>query len=457
MIRIKVLNASECMVLKNPSHHQDIWDILSYTNTYKKNERLVTTKMSAFDKRNGRFGLGLLNYVTEKLKKKNIEFDIEWLVDPNLKRIKDDVNLFEKTLEDYQKSVLTKLDNGVLRGIIQASTGSGKTTIATSIIKKLNYPKTLIVTVSKTIGHAFKKTIEHDLKIPVGFIGDGIFDPKRITVALYQSLKDKILSEFDDIELLIDDEAHLAIDRKNAIAKRFVNTWYRFGLSATPIKRVQKKQYFIVAGQLGETFVKISDKEADKRIVNDVSAYMFTFKGSLTKYNYSEQYRTDVLLNKERCEHICKMVQFAFKKQNVKNVLLLVDEHKQALLIKSVARKFKIGIPTIAWSGSDNKKIISDINNGKLKLCIATPVFSVGTDIPEVECICLGSSRKSLSNTIQKIGRGRRKTQTKDRMILLDIYDKYNDNFFEEYSKRRMRLYQRNGWLKHHYDSMEDA
>ena len=43
---------------------------------------------------------------------------------------------------------------------------------------------------------------------------------------------------------------------------------------------------------------------------------------------------------------------------------------------------------------------LKDINNFKIPWCIATPVFSVGTDIPEIQCVTLGSVRKSISNTI---------------------------------------------------------
>lgn len=451
MIYIQIISASECQVLKNVSHYETIWDILSYNTVFKKFGKLTFTKGSAFHKGTGRFGLGLLDIVTNELDKKEVEYDIKWSVKPVKKLIKKDISLSDKTLEGYQKNVLSKLQNGVMRGIVHASTGSGKTTIATSVVKLLNYPNTLIIVPSKTIGYGFKKTLETSLKIPVGFIGDSVFDRKRITVALYQSLKEKLLKtgEFNNVELIIQDEAHLAITKISSIIQTYFNhVWYRFGLTATPVnKETDPANFYKMVSQIGEPFIQITDKQAEKRVINKVEAYVFKFKGRITKYDYKSQYRFDILLNRERCKHLCKMVNFAFEKKKVKNVLLLVDEYQQALKIVSCARSMKMDItPTLAWRETNNTEIINNINNGKIKWCIATPVFSVGTDIPEIECVCLGSARKSLSNTIQKIGRGRRKTDTKDKMILLDVYDEYNDKFFDTYSKTRLDFYKSKEW-----------
>ena len=87
------------------------------------------------------------------------------------------------------------------------------------------------------------------------------------------------------------------------------------------------------------------------------------------------------------------------------------------------------------------------LNNFEIPFVIASPVFGVGTNIPNVQCAIMGSARKDLSNLIQKIGRGRRRTLDKDLLLLLDVYDN-EQRYFKAYSERRKNFYKRKGWLK---------
>ena len=78
-----------------------------------------------------------------------------------------------------------------------------------------------------------------------------------------------------------------------------------------------------------------------------------------------------------------------------------------------------------------------------------TTKFSIGTDIPEIETIIIGSARKSIDNLIQKIGRGLRKSDGKNDLLLLDCFDIIgeNDKFFKKYSEKRMKYYKKKNWL----------
>ena len=294
------------------------------------------------------------------------------------------------------------------------------------------------------------------LKEEVGYIGDKITDPKHITVALYQSLKKFNFEKLNKIiKLLIVDEAHWANNSINNILKEFTYTYYRFGVTATPVSKPKKSMYFNMCDQIGPVIFKVTETQAEKRVINDVDAYMFTFKCYPKQETYLKKYLFDVLLNKKRNELLCKMVQFALKKKKRKSILLLVDQYKQAEMIKQLSKKFKLPVPEIAWSKNKNLDDIKErLNNHTLPFCIATTVFGMGTDIPNLDTIILGSSRKSLTNLKQKIGRGRRRTNLTQNLLLLDIYDKIGDNdkYFERFSIMRKNFFTRKKWLKEIYE-----
>lgn len=457
---IRIKDASHAEVVGTLQHHEIMKAILSYSSTYARAGKLYRTKFSMF--RNGKFGLGLISYIKEKLNLNEEPFEI--IIPNGFKPLPikptENIKLGEKVFEKYQIKALNLLDSKVKRGIIQSPTASGKTTIAAGIIDKLNRPTTLIVVPTKDIARNTVSSLEKDLEINIGLIGDKVCLIDDITVCLYQSLrniiqKNKLLFKklTEETRLVIWDEAHLASKAIQECLSPFTNTYYRFGLTATPKLKYKKQMYFEITGQLGPVVMKITEKQAEKRVVSDIKCIMWKFYDEPTQDKYMKKYRKDILLNKRRCKLLCEMVQYSFQTEKRFSCLLLVDEFEQAKLIAKYAPLFDIPEPVIVWSGlttDETQEIKEALNSTELPFIIATPKFSVGTDIPEVETIVLGSARKSIDNLAQKIGRGRRKTKGKRELLLMDCYDVLgeDDRFFEKYSIIRMKFYERKKWFK---------
>ena len=331
---------------------------------------------------------------------------------------------------------------------------SGKSIVIAGIIKKFYMPRTLVVVPTTDIARNTIRELEKLLRIPIGLVGDGSKEFKKVTVILYQSLSlIKNLEPLNEvIELQITDECHLANEALEEILKKFTNVWYRYGLSATPVSSGKKKEWLTVTSQMGEKFITITDKQAEKRVAK-VDAFMFPFIGKSTSDSYLESYRPDVLLSEPRCKLIAKMTNWAFKEKKIGNILILVDEYKQAKLIHKMLEKEQGIYSKIASSNLSSKeleRIKEDFNSKKLQTCIATTTWGVGTNIRETECIILGSARKSNTNTKQRAGRGIRRTDIKDTLLLLDVYDKIGDKdrYFQKFSEQRLRLYERKKWFR---------
>lgn len=158
------------------------------------------------------FPTGLLPKVIDVLSDSGIAYVIDdtrqGVSDYQLQPVDDDYHVSDqKKARDYQvetiNKVITNQVGGIpfLRGIINIATNGGKTVIAEGIIREL-YPQLqasgevmLFVTHSKEIARQARRSIQTDLNIPVGMIGDGKWELETVTVAivttLYKRMKDK--------------------------------------------------------------------------------------------------------------------------------------------------------------------------------------------------------------------------------------------------------------------------
>ena len=467
-VELLIENASFCKVVTK-EHYDIIWKILSYQGGFRRHpiyNRMMKTKKSYFNKNSGKFGTFLYEYVCSCLEDKGYDFNINVKNDPEYLDTLDEIYFKETTPEDYQQLVFENIKKET-NGIIKAPTGAGKTFISSGIIKLFNYPKTLVIVptsdIFKNTKKELSKWLELDIK-DIGGLGNGEKNIQNITVCSRQMLDRMITSGVDfaplnkKVKLILNDEGHLGTESILRIMNQFPNVWNRYTTTATPPFPNEKYKWFPLTAAFGNIIANLKEKDVETRVINDIKVIMFKFFTTSNNSLYTDIYRKDILLNPKRAELILEMVWYALTKEKRKNCLVLVDEYKQAKLIKDIAKDtFKYPsdfmIPTIAWRGnkSELESIKSNINNHTLKFVIATPVFKVGTNIPELDSVLLCSQRKDISNLLQKIGRGRRRTKDKNDLLILDIYDTVNSNrdkYFKVYSEKRKKYYIKQAWFK---------
>jgi superfamily II DNA or RNA helicase len=455
IIKLMQTNANYCVCQDNIAVDV-VRDILSYTGTImeynvgagRKIPKKVT--LSFLNKRSKppRFPYGLMSYVHSKITEGGNVLDLTYLDVMPLKR-KLIPSLRGITFEPYQSQILRKIAN-YKRGILVASTGAGKTVIIGGIIDKFYIPKTVVIVINRTI---FNQTYEGLCRwfpdVSVGKVGDGINCPGHITVAMYQSLKNY---KPDGLEMVIVDEVHRINDSIIDFLKDIPKTHYRFGLTATP-QKVENNfvKSMQMMGYIGPIIGELTDKQVEKRVV-PVEVKLIRFLCGKTKGDdYQSVLRNDILYSKVRNYKLLKAAKSEALDKG-KTVLVLLDETKQGEIMYKIAKEMNLN-PYMVHSKMDKKQIdnIKDrLNKREIPLVIATQVFGTGTDIPEVDCVVLASARKNEIDTMQKIGRGRRRTEKKDKLILIDSIDKIIakkfNKYFYNYSLERISIYQEKGW-----------
>ncbi len=161
-------------------------------------------------------------------------------IDKTIVEMPDEL-LSGKTLRPYQIDAIDTYVNRNKIGMLELSTGSGKSLIAAEIVRRLRC-KTLFVVDKKELLYQMKKTFEENLGIEIGVIGDGKKDIKDVTVATIQTLN-KNIADFKEylgeVRFVIMDEVHkIASKSYYKLGSYMKNTEYRLGLCLNPSTNV---------------------------------------------------------------------------------------------------------------------------------------------------------------------------------------------------------------------------
>lgn len=99
-----------------------------------------------------------------------------------------------------------------------------------------------------------------------------------------------------------------------------------------------------------------------------------------------------------------------------------------------MAKKFnEVGVPssaiTSAISSEERKQIMADFRSGLKKAIFAVDIFNEGVDIPDVNTLLMLRPTESATVFIQQLGRGLRKSNSKNCLTVLDFVGNQNKNF----------------------------
>jgi hypothetical protein len=196
---------------------------------------------------------GFIGKIIRFCRENKIEYDFK----DERKKLKEVSFLFNAQLLEHQQIVINTIGKKDL-GIVVAPPGSGKTIVGLKIIAEKKQPA-LIITHRKQIADQWIERIETFLGIPkneIGKIGQGKTKiGKQITVAMIQSLSkelekpdaEKLLNAFGTI--IVDECHHIPAETfRNAISK--LQTFYLYGLTATPIRKYNDSKLIFI--HLGE-------------------------------------------------------------------------------------------------------------------------------------------------------------------------------------------------------------
>ena len=214
---------------------------------------------------------------------------------------------------------------------------------------------------------------------------------------------------------------------------------FRFGLSATPWRRIRGEELKI-EGVIGPIIyeVKAEDLIREKFLAKPkfkVIEYE-SFMPSLAE-RYKELYEEVIMENEERNKAI---VESAYKlaKQGHR-VLIDVKRIEHGKILVEMLKKKGINAEFLSSQSPNRWEIFEKFKNGEINVLVST-LLKEGVDIPEISAIILAGGGKSDIMTIQTIGRALR-PKGRSGAVIVDIKDE-DPLLFTHFIERQKALKQ---------------
>ena len=341
------------------------------------------------------------------------------------------------------------------RGLFISPTASGKSFIIYMIMRKL-LRQTLIIVPTTTLVHQMYSDFQEygfnsEKYCHKIFSGKDKNTDKPVVITTWQSIYKLRKDWFKKFDVVIGDEAHLFKAKSlTSILEKMEDTEYRFGFTGT-LDGTQTHK-LVLEGLFGPAQKVITTKElmdsgtlADFKIKILALKYHDEIRKIVSKMDY--QAEMDFIVSHEGRNKFIKNLALSLEG----NTLLLfqyVEKHGRILeeMIKEEAGDRKVFFIHGGVKGEERDDIrgIVEKENGAI-IVASYGTFSTGVNIKNLHSIIFASPSKSKIRNLQSIGRGLRKSDTKDSAMLYDIADdlswKSTSNFTLKHLMERVKIY----------------
>ena len=365
------------------------------------------------------------------------------------------------------------LEAGEDRALLISATGTGKTYASAFAMRELGFKRVLFLVHRGQLARQTKKSYEKVFakSVSMGLVGAGYheYDADYVFATVQTLNRDEHLLQYDKdaFDCIVLDEAHhVTADTYQKIMKHFSPKLW-LGMTATPDKRDDN-----VAGRnVYELF--------NYQIAYEIRLQQAMEENLLCPFHYfgitdlsivgddKDNRNFSMLTSDERVKHIIQQANYyGYSGEKVKG-LIFCSSIKET---QELAHKFNnIVNPdtggfyrTIALNGDANEQERQDaferlamneseanVHKQPLDYIFSVEILNEGVDIVEVNQVIMLRPTQSPIVFIQQLGRGLRKADGKEYVVILDFIGNYNNNFMipialsgdRTYNKDNIRRY----------------
>ena len=344
------------------------------------------------------------------------------------------------------------VDAGENRALLISATGTGKTYASAFAMRELGFKRVLFLvhrsTLAKQALTSFRKVFED--KKSMGIVGAGYsdYDADYIFAMVETLHKEDNLRKFapEEFDCIVLDEAHHSPANTYQKVMEYFKPKLFLGMTATPDKRddgeASKNVYELFHYQIAYEIRLQQAMEEDLLCpfhyfgISDISVVT---DEQMKARNISEE-DFGKLTSDERVRHVIEQAKYyGYSGDRVKG-LIFCSRNREC---EELSAKFNaLGYRTIALSG-DNKdkerekafeRLAMNEEDATDEMQPLDYIFSVdilneGVDIVEVNQVIMLRPTQSPIVFIQQLGRGLRKAENKEYVVILDFIGNYNNNF----------------------------
>ena len=433
--------------------------------------RIWDGKIRLFSPATGELYVGLLPYLEKWLKDYEDDYTIS-------EELKDDKNIDKQILDGFIRQLRLRSNGRNIkprdyqidaveyairkhRALLLSPTASGKSLIIYILVRyyemllqsQQNDKILILVPTTSLVEQMYSDFIDYgwqEVYMQKIYSGHDKNVTKKVVISTWQSIYKFPKSYFEQFGCVIGDEAHLFKAKSlTSILTKLHLCKYRFGLTGT-LDGMQTHR-LVLEGLFGTLNKVVTTKELiDKKTLASfkIKALVLTYPEHECKLvkdmNYQDE--IDFIVTHPQRNSFIKDLTLALK-GNTLVLFQFVEKHGVVLhdLIKnSTDRKvFYVYGGTDTQTREDIRAITETQKDAIIVASYGT--FSTGINIRNLHNIVFSSPSKSRVRTLQSIGRGLRRSETKDAAILFDISDdltyKSRKNFTINHFLERINIY----------------
>lgn len=335
---------------------------------------------------------------------------------------------------------------GENRALLISATGTGKTYASAFAMRELGFQRVLFLVHRNQIA---KQAMKSYRKVFGGQVVMGMVTGKHqkydadFVFATIQTLsKDEILEKYGKtaFDAIVIDEAHHSAANSYKKVMDYFHPKLWLGMTATPDKRDDnldgRNIYEIFNHQIAYE-IRLQDAMEEDLLcpfhyfgITDLEVIADAGKSKQEKV---ENFRC--LTSDERVHNVMKQAEFfGYSGDRVKGLIFCsrIDEARE------LSTKFnEKGWRTLVLSGSDSEatravaieRLAGDEDEDALDYIISVDIFSEGVDVPEINQVIMLRPTESPVIFIQQLGRGLRKAEDKEYVVVIDFIGNYRNNF----------------------------
>lgn len=352
------------------------------------------------------------------------------------------------------------------RALLISATGTGKTYASAFAVRELGFQRVLFLVHRNQIA---KQAMKSYRKVFGGQVIMGLvtgkyqkYDADFVFATIQTLSKDEVLEKYEKkaFDAIVIDEAHHSAANSYKKVMDYFQPKLWLGMTATPDKRDDnldgRNIYEIFNHQIAYE-IRLQDAMEEDLLcpfhyfgITDLEVIADAGKSSEEKI---ENFR--YLTSDERVHNIMKQAEFfGYSGDRVKGLIFCsrIDEARE------LSTKFnEKGWRTLVLSGSDSEamravaieRLAGDEAEDALDYIISVDIFSEGVDVPEINQVLMLRPTESPVIFIQQLGRGLRKAEDKEYVVVIDFIGNYRNNFMipialsgdHSYNKDNIRRY----------------
>lgn len=358
----------------------------------------------------------------------------------------------------FIKNVLKLYEEKKQKALLISATGTGKTYAAAFAVRQLAPKRMLFVVhreqICKQALMSFKNVIGSNTCYGIysGALKD--IEADYVFATIQTMSKTDNLEQFrqDEFDIIVIDEVHRAGAKSYQRLMEYFKPKFWLGMTASP----DRTDGYDIYGLF------------DHNIAYEIRLQTALSENLLCPFHYfgvtdievngvsvEDQRAFNYLTSQERVDHILDRAQyFGYSGDRVKGLIFCSRKEE----CQELSRLFnERGLKTVALSGdtpqSKREDAINQLTNGlgeqRLDYIFTVDIFNEGVDIPEVNQVILLRPTESPIVFIQQLGRGLRKSEGKEFVVVIDFISNYRNNYLipialsgdNSYDKDNMRRF----------------